>query len=532
MTRPRKSPRPSKSPGRGETRAERNIKWIETYCRVPEGRDVGKPVKLRSWQRDELRKIYDNSAVTRRAIVSFGRKNGKTALAAFLCLLHLCGPEARANSQLFSAAQSRDQAAILFSLAAKTVRMSPELNAVVTVRDTAKQLYCGELGTLYRALSAEASTAYGLSPVFIVHDELGQVRGPRSELYEALETATGAQENPLSIVISTQAPNPTDLLSVLIDDAQTGADPRVVLSLYTAPEVDDPFDAETIRKANPAFGDFQNAEEVLAMAEDARRMPSREPEYRNLILNQRVEMFAPFVPKSVWQACGGPVERSFDGLPVFGGLDLSSVSDLTAKVYIAPVDGEWHVHPTFWIPGHGIAEKSRADRAPYDIWARDGFLRTTPGKTVDYEFVAASLYADCERMEVRKIAFDRWNWRHLRTWLSKAGFSEDQIEGDSAIFEPFGQGYQSMSPALRDLESDILEGRIVHGNHPVLTMCAANAVVTSDPAGNRKLDKAKATGRIDGMVALAMARAMAGTYEEAFVPVSPWDNPDYKFKVA
>lgn len=459
-----------------------------------------------------MRKIYDNPAGTRRAIVSFGRKNGKTALAAFLLLLHLCGPEARPNSQLYSAAQSRDQAAILFSLAAKTVRMSPTLGAFVVPVDSSKRLTCEELGTVYRALSADASTAYGLSPVFIVHDELGQVRGPRSELYEALETATGAQDNPLSIVISTQAPNPNDLLSVLIDDAQTGADPRVVLSLYTAPDVDDPFDAETIRKANPAFGDFQNADEVLAMAEDARRMPSREPEYRNLILNQRVEMFAPFISRSVWAACGSDV-GSFEGLPLFGGLDLSSVSDLTAKVYIAPIDRKWHVRPTFWLPGEGLVEKSRSDRVPYDVWSKDGFLRTTPGKTVDYEFVAATLYTDCEKGDVRKIGFDRWNFRHLKPWLIKAGFSEAQVEGDSAIFEEFGQGYQSMSPALRDLESDLLDGRIVHGNHPVLTMCAANAVVTSDPAGNRKLDKAKATGRIDGMVALVMARAMAGTFE-------------------
>lgn len=496
-----------------ETRAERNIRWIESYCRVPEGRLVGQPVMLRDWQKDELRKIYDNPHGTRRAIVSFGRKNGKTALAAWLLLLHLCGPEARPNSQLYSAAQSRDQAAILFSLAAKTVRMSPDLNAVVTVRDTAKQLYCEELGTLYRALSAEASTAYGLSPVFIVHDELGQVRGPRSELYEALETATGAQENPLSIIISTQAPNPNDLLSVLIDDAQTGADPRVVLSLYTAPDDADPFDAETIRLANPAFGDFQNADEVLAMAEDARRMPSREPEYRNLILNQRVEMYSPFVSRAVWSACGGKVAKQFDG-PVYGGLDLSSVNDLTAKVWISWIDGAWHVKPTFWLPSEGIVEKSRADRVPYDVWAREGYLRTTPGKTVDYEFVAETLWRDCQEMDVRKIAFDRWNFRHLRPWLLKAGFTEDQIEGDHAIFEPMGQGFQSMSPALRELEADLLEGKIVHGNHPVLTMCAANAVVKPDPAGNRKLDKAKSTGRIDGMVALAMARAVAGTHQE------------------
>src|SRR5690606_7151748 len=179
-----------------KTRGDRNIEWIERFCRIPEGKDVGKPTVLRDWQRAELRKIYDNPAGTRRAILSFGRKNAKTTLSAFLLLLHLCGPEARANSQLFSAAQSRDQASILFALAAKTVRMSPELNSVVTVRDTAKQLFCEALGTLYRALSAEASTAYGLSPVFSVHDELGQVRGPCSELYEALETATGAQDSP------------------------------------------------------------------------------------------------------------------------------------------------------------------------------------------------------------------------------------------------------------------------------------------------------------------------------------------------
>lgn len=499
--------------GRARSRGARNIRWIEGFCRVPEGRLVGQPVKLRKWQRDEIKRIYDNPAGTRRAIISFGRKNGKTALSAFLLLLHLCGPEARANSQLFSAAQSRDQAAILFSLAAKTVRMSPELAAVVTIRDTAKQLACQELGTLYRALSAEASTAYGLSPVFIVHDELGQVRGPRSELYEALETATGAQDNPLSIVISTQAPNPTDLLSVLIDDAKGGHDPRVVLSLYTAPDDADPFDRKTIRLANPAFGDFQNADEVLAMAEDARRMPSREPEYRNLILNQRVEMFSPFVSRTVWAACDADVAERFDG-PVYGGLDLSAVSDLTAKVYVSPVDGVWHVKPTFWLPGEGLAEKARVDRTPYDLWAKQGHLRTTPGKTIQYEFVAQTLWDDCQRMDVRKIAFDRWNWRFLKPWLLKAGFTEDQLEGDSAIFEPMGQGYQSMSPALRDLESALLEREIAHGGHPVLETCARNAVVTADPAGNRKLDKAKATGRIDGMVALAMAMSVAGSYEE------------------
>lgn len=495
------------------TRADRNIAWIEAMCRVPEGRDVGAPVSLRDWQKDDLRRIYDNPAGTRRAILSFGRKNGKSAISAMILLLHLVGPEARPNSQLFSAAQSREQAAILFSLAAKMVRMSPDLSAYVVVRDSGKQLFCPELGTLYRALSADASTAYGLSPVLIVHDELGQVKGPRSELYEALETATGAQESPLSIVISTQAPTDADLLSLLIEDGLSGADPRVVVSLYSAPDDLDPFSDEAIRAANPAFGDFQNAAETRAMAQDAKRMPSREAEYRNLILNQRVEMNAPFVSRAVWQACSGPV-ADFDGLPIYGGLDLSEVSDLTALVLTAPVEGVWHVRPTFWLPGQGLAEKARSDRVPYDLWAREGWLQTTPGPTVDYAYVADHLAALCADHDVRKIAFDRWNWRHLRPWLAKVGFTEAQLEGDGALFEPMGQGFQSMSPALRDLESALLNGRIAHGGHPVLEMCARNATVQADPAGNRKLSKVKSHGRIDGMQALAMAMSVAGTWQD------------------
>lgn len=518
MTSPRKSRSKAKSPGKSETRGERNCRWIETHCHIPEGRDVGKPVRLRDWQRKEICRIYDNPHGTRRAILSFGRKNAKTTLSGFLLLLHLCGPEARPNSQLYSAAQSRDQAAILFALSAKIVRMSPDLAAVVVIRDTAKQLFCSELGTLYRALSAEASTAYGLSPVFTVHDELGQVKGPRSELYEALETATGAQENPISLIISTQAPTDADLLSVLIDDALAGHDPRVVVSLYTAPPDDDPFDRKTIEKANPALGDFLNETEVMAMAEDARRMPSRESEFRNLVLNQRVEASSPFISKSLWQSCGAePVPFDAD-TPLYGGLDLSEVNDLTALVLIGKTDEVWSVQPTFWLPADGLAERSRKDRVQYDVWHKMGLLQTVPGKSIDYQFIAEHLFELDQDYTLRKIAFDRWNFRHLKPWLIKAGFSEERIED---CFEEFGQGFQSMSPALRELEGDILNAKLAHGNHPVLTMCAANAVVQSDPSGNRKLAKNKSSGRIDGMVALAMAKGVAPLDEES--AVSFWE---------
>lgn len=492
---------------RSLSRGERNIAWIEGFCRIPEGKFVGKPVKLCGFQRDVIRGIYDSP--TRRAIISFGRKNAKTTLSAFLLLLHLCGPEARANSQLYSAAQSRDQAAILFALAAKVVRMSPDLSQYVAVRDTAKQLYCAEMGTLYRALSADASTAYGLSPVFTVHDELGQVKGPRSELYEALETASAAQDEPLSIVISTQAPTDADLLSVLIDDAKTGADPKVKCWLFTAPMDMDPFGEDAIRAANPAFDVFMNKTEVMDQAATARRMPSREAQYRNLILNQRVEARSPFIARAVWLENGGEPDELEGG--VYGGLDLSSVSDLTALVL---VDESGNVAPTFWLPREGLEDKSRGDRVPYDVWAGEGLLLTTPGRAIEYEFIAEHLRMVFDRHDVQAIAFDRYNMRFLKPWLERAGFTEDEL----ARFVEFGQGFVSMSPALRELEARLLAKKLRHGNHPVLTMCAANAVTQSDPAGNRKFTKAKATGRIDGMVALAMAVGVMPSAAEEAMP--------------
>lgn len=494
-------------------RSARNARWIETYCRVPEGKFAGRPVKLSAHQRKWLATIYDSP--TRTFILSMGRKNAKTTFSAFLLLLHLCGPEARMNSQLYSAAQSRDQAALLFDLSAKIVRLSPDLHDVVSIRDTAKELLCSEIGTFYKALSAEVSTSFGKSPVFVVHDELGQVKGPRSPLYEALETAFAAQEEPLSIVISTQAPEDADLLSVLIDDALMGHDPMTKVVLHTAPADEDPFSDAAIRAANPHFDEFMNQEEVRKQATDAKRIPSKEAGYRNLILNQRVEARNPFVAKAIWEANGATPTAPSGRRKVYGGLDLSSVSDLTALVLLDCDEDAWNVEPTFWLPEAGLAEKARSDRVPYDVWEKQGYLKTTPGASIEYEFVAAYLRREVfDRHDVQAIAFDRWNWRFLKPWLEKVWFTEDEL----AKFVEFGQGYISMSPAVRELEAKLLGNKLRHGNHPVLTMCAANAVVQTDPAGNRKFIKGKTSGRIDGMVALTMAVGVMPHQAEAKEP--------------
>ena len=487
------------------TRAELNIAWCQDHLHLPEGRFVGQPLRMAAFMKDDFRAIYDNVHGARRAIISRGRKNAKTCECAFILLMHLCGPEHRVSSQMYSCAQSRDQAAVLFNLAAKIVRLSPKLQPVIQIRDTAKELLCSALGTSFKALSSEASTAYGLSPALVVFDELGQVEGPRDSLFEAMSTAGAAQADPLTIIISTQAPTDGDLLSFLIDDAATDADPTTVLRLNTAPVDADPFAEETIELANPAYRVFMNTKEVLAMAEDARRLPARESAFRNLILNQRVEVAPHFLAASVWQACASDHPINLSGKDVYAGLDLREVADLTALVlaHRNPLDGVWSVEPTFWLPAEGLVERARSDRIPYDLWRDRGLLMTTPGSSISYEYVAHYLRNEVfEKHRVVKLAFDAWNFRHLKPWLLSAGFSESMI---AEKFFEFGQGTKSMSPALRELQSLVLDRKLRHGNHQILNWCIANATTEGVDASNRKLSKRKSRGRIDGAIALAMA---------------------------
>lgn len=445
-----------------------------------------------------IREIYDNPAGTRLAILSVARKNGKSGLIAAIVLAHLVGPEARQNSQIVSGARSRKQAAIVYNLAAKMVALSPELRAIVKATPSGKTLHGLTMNTEYQALAAEAGTAHGLSPVLAIHDEMGQVRGEFDPFIEAIETAQGAYDDALQIVISTQAPNDADMLSIRIDDAKMSGDPTIVCHVYSAPEDADLGDPKAWEAANPALGSFRSLTEITNKAAEAQRMPSVENSFRNLYLNQRVTRHTPFVSPSIWKACAGPVDDAafYEG-PVYGGLDLSLTTDLTALVLIAMKDGVWHVKPVFWTPESTLADRSKKDRTPYEAWVRDGFMKATPGPAVEYDFVARDIAALTEGMDIRKIGFDRHRMKTLQAELDRL---------DVVLpFEEFGQGFVSMGPAVDRAEIEFLHERFRHGGHPVMTMCAANAIIVQDAAGNRKMDKSKSTGRIDGMVSLAMA---------------------------
>jgi phage terminase large subunit-like protein len=496
--------------------AEKIILFVERYCRAPEGKFVGQPLKLDAFQKRFIRQVYGNPRGTRRGILSIARKNGKSGLIAALALAHLVGPAARQNAQIVSGARSREQAAVVFNLALKMVQLSPELSKIVRPVPSMKRLIGLSMNTEYRALAAEGKTAHGLSPVVVILDELGQVRGAADPFVEALETAQGAYDDGLQLVISTQAPTDADMLSLWIDDAIRNEDPHTVCHVYTAAEDAELMDELAWAQANPAMGSFRSEIELRQAAEKAARMPSFENSFRNLYLNQRVNMAAAFVSASVWKAGNGePAE--LDGV-VYGGLDLSATTDLTALVLTCRSEGLLSIRPYFWMPLESVAEATRRDKAPYDVWVREGLLRTTPGKVIDYAFVARDIGEITSGLSIAKIGFDRWRMDRMQLALDAAGVV--------LPLEPFGQGYMSMSPALDALEADLLKECVRHGGHPVLAMCAANAVAVSDPAGNRKLDKQKATGRIDGLVALAMAEGVEAMMQEA-IPVSPWDDPAF-----
>lgn len=489
------------------TRSERVIRFIESRCRVPEGALVGAPIRLEGFQKEFIHSIYDNPAGTRRAYLSLARKNGKTALIACLLLAHLVGPEARQNSQIISGAMSREQASIVFNLCARMIELNPEgLAAFARVVPSRKEIFGTLIGTHYRAIAAEGRTAHGLSPVLAILDEIGQVQGPRSAFVDAITTAQGAHENPLMIAISTQAAEDTDLFSLWLDDAEKSRDPRIVSRVYAAPADCRLDDEKAWAAANPALGIFRSRDDVRQQAAEAIRMPSVENTFRNLVLNQRVSTASPFMSRNVWEL-NGEAPASLEGLVVFGGLDLSARIDLTAFVLIGQdTNGIWHTRPIFWTPETGLMDRARRDRLPYDVWKDQGFLRTTPGASVDYAVVAKDIAEGIEGLNVQGIAFDRWRIDLLKKEFNAIGLNVPLVE--------WGQGFKDMSPALDALEAEALNGRIRHGMHPVLTMCASGAVVTRDPAGGRKLDKSKATSRIDGLQAMAMAFGLAGRLQE------------------
>lgn len=487
---------------------------------MPSGIGKGKPFRLAKWQKEWIRDIYephrDGKRIVRRAILSMARKNGKTALIAAIALAHLVGPERELHGEIYSAANDRDQAAIVFKFAKQIVELEPELQELIDVVNSTKTMVAHDTGSIYRAVSAEAGTKHGYSPSVVIFDELAQAKS--RDLYDVLDTSFGAREEPLYIIISTQSNDPEHVLSRLIDDGLSKLDPTIVCHLHAADDDCALDDEAQWYKANPALGTFRDKEDFIAGIRKAMRMPAFEPSCRNLFLNQRVNPTSTLISRAEWAAAAGHVE--FEPLEdVYLGVDLSSVIDLTA-VIMGSVTDPCKVTSFFWKPEELLAEQSAKDFGGgshrYEEWAEAGHLFTSPGRSIDQIVVATFIAELSTKYRIRGVAFDAWRMGDLLREFDKIGLQafKDTTEpqefgklprgGDGLRVVPWGQGYRDMAPAIDALEHAIFEHQIVHDNNPVLVWNMSNAVATMDPAGNRKLDKEKARFRIDGAVALAM----------------------------
>lgn len=470
-------------------------------------------MRLAPFQIDFIRDVYDNPHGTTKAILSIARKNGKTALIAALVLAHLVGPEAVLNSQIISGAMSRDQASLVFNLARKMVELDQTLSDLVRIIPSKKTLIGLPMNVEYKAIAAQATTAHGLSPVLAILDEIGQVKGPQSPFIDTITTAQGAHKAPLLIAISTQAAEDGDLLSIWVDDAEKSRDPRIMAHVYSAPadcSLDDPV---AIRAANPALGIFNSEAQILQAAVEAKRMPSAENTFRNLQLNQRISTHSFFVSQSVWRANGGEPRPLSECVEIHGGLDLSTTTDLTAFVLVGrDAEGCYHVHPYIWTPSENLRERSQRDRIPYQTWVQQGHLRTMPGHTVQYERLALELREITDGLPINTIAFDRWKMPLLKAELDRINCTLPLVET--------GQGFKAdqMPHAINQTEAALLNSKVRHGMHPVLTSNAASAVIVKDAALNRKFEKAKSVSRIDGLVAMAMAIAQFSKHVEQKTP--------------
>jgi phage terminase large subunit-like protein len=491
------------------------LKAFAEQHKVPEGSLVGKRIEILPWEMEFFAGAFGDGPGGERirtAILSMARRNGKTFVIALIVCAALYGPLYRSGARIASHARSRKQARIIFDYCVKLIQTSG-FEHLVRIKPSAGEIvgyrYEGMPPPEYVAMSAEASTSVGFGLYLAIGDEVGQIRGPSDPLCENIATSLGSYDDSLEILISTQAPSDQDWFSIQIDAAKD--DPHAFVMVHAAPDDADPGDEAAWLQANPSAGHSRSLVDIRRQYERATKAPSLMASFRNLILNQRVSAEAGLFDAATWRACARPIDLEvFRTGRVVGGLDLSLRSDLTALVLLAedPATEEVHCLPYAWSPSSTILAREMTDRAPYSTWIEQGFLRVMPGHVMRIADLAREVVAEVERYDVERVLYDRWRIEEFLLHVGEiAGGQLDARwdQDESAIFWPCGQGYKDMAPALDALEELVLGGRLRHGGNPLLTMAIANAVVSTDAAGNRKLVKQRSAGRIDPAVALAMA---------------------------
>ena len=485
--------------------ADYAVMFIESLCHT-KGTWAGKPFELIDWQEQIIRDLFgvlkpNGYRQFNTAYIEIPKKQGKSELAAAVALLLLCG-DGEERAEVYGCAADRNQAKIVFDVAVDMVRFCPALSKRVKILESQKKITYLPTNSSYQVLSADVANKHGFNTHGVIFDELHTQ--PNRKLFDVMLQGSGdARMQPLYFLITT-AGNDTNSICYevhqkAIDIAEgRKVDPTFYSVIYGAAEDEDWTDPKVWKKANPSLGITVGIDKVQAACESAQQNPGEENAFRQLRLNQWVKQSVRWMPMDKWDACAFPVsEDDLEGRICYGGLDLSSTTDITAFVLVfPPLDEEdkYYILPYFWIPEETLDLRVRRDHVPYDLWERQGTLMTTEGNVVHYGYIEKFIEQLGERFNIREIAFDRWGAVQMVQNLEGMGFT----------VVPFGQGFKDMSPPTKELMKLVLEERIAHGGHPVLRWMMDNIYIRTDPAGNIKADKEKSTEKIDGAIATIM----------------------------
>ena len=492
-------------------RADRAVAFIQSLKHT-KGIWAGKPFILFPWQEQIIRDLFGtvkNNGYRQfnTSFVEICKKAGKSELAAAVALYMLCADHEE-GAEIYGCANDRQQASIVFDVAKDMVIQSPVLQSRIKIVESQKRLVYLPTRSIYQALSSEVASKYGYNVHACIFDELlGQ---SNRRLYETMTQGSGAaRKQPLNFVITTAGSDRTSICYEVhrkaIDILEgRKRDPTFYPVVYSAPDDADWTDPEVWKAANPSLGRTVDLEYYEQRCNSAKENPAEEIQFRQFHLCQWTNTSVRWMPMHKWDACGDDYSaEDLLGRVCYGGLDLSSTSDLTAFVLVFPPNDEdthYRVLPFFWLPEETMSLRVRRDHVMYDVWAKQGFILTTEGNAVYYGFIEEFIRRLGEQYNIREIAFDRWN----------ASMMVQALQDDGFTTVPFGQGFRDMSNPTKDLMRLVLEGTLRHNRNPVLRWNMDNVFVRTDPAGNIKIDKEKSTEKVDGVVALTMAldRAM------------------------
>jgi len=494
-------------------KAQHAIDYFQ-FLRHSKGEWAGQVVVLEPWQQFIIWVVFgwlrsDGTRRFRTAYEEVARKNGKTTVAAGLGLYLFMG-DGEPGAEVYTAATKKDQARIAHSEALRMVKKSPSLRSRIrTMRDN---LNIPDSASKMEPLGRDTDSMDGLNIHGAIVDELHAHKN--RDMWDVLETATGARRQPLIFAITTAGfdrqsvcyENHEYTISVLENFKRPGGhrDDSYFGIIFTLDDGDDWEDEKNWPKANPNLGVSKKLDNMREKANKAKKMPTALNAFLRLELNIWTQSETKWIPREHWDACG-LLPVNFEGLigrKGYMGLDLSSTTDITALVIVFPPEDSFEPYQVlcrFFCPDEAIHDRTKKDRLNYETMVKAGYILSTPGNTVDYDFVLSQVEEDMQLYGVEELAFDRWGSNYIIQKIETLGLTCVQ----------FGQGYASMSPPMKDMERLIMEHKLAHGNNPVLNWMADNLVASEDPAGNIKPDKERSRERIDGMVALIMALARA-----------------------